>query len=117
MDFLTTLTSLPSIDDAKKKKGAAATAPPSSVAVIEEALVECETKDNKGKVSSAAIRKFVKKKYPQWPKVTFKAAMKRAIAQDRILLVRGSGLAGTYKKGKNFKKKPEQPGKKGKDAK
>ena len=69
--------------------------------MIEEALVKCG--DNKGRASSAAIRNFVKKNYPQWPKHVFKLAMKRAIAQDRISLVRGHGLAGTFKKGKNFK--------------
>ena len=104
-----------SIDDAKKKKGLAAAAPSSSLAVIEEALVVCG--DQKGRASSAAIRNFVKKNYPQWPKHVFKLAMKRAIAQDRISLVRGHGLAGTFKQGKNYKKKPEAPGKKAKDAK
>jgi len=104
-----------SIDDAKKKKGLAAAAPSSSLAVIEEALLACG--NNKGQASSAAIRNFVKKNYPQLSKVIFRNSMKKAIAQDRILLVRGHDLVGTFKKGKNFKKKPEQPGKKGKDAK
>ena len=104
-----------SIDDAKKKKVAAATAPSSSLAVIEEALLVCA--NEKGQASSVAIRNYVKKKYPQWPKMTYKQAMKRAIAQDRIKLVRGHNLNGTFKQGKNFKKKPEPPGKKGKDVK
>ena len=107
---------LHSIDDDKKKKAASAAAPTSgALAVIEEAIVVCA--NNKGHASAAALRSYVKKEYPQWPKMTYKAAMKRAIAQHRIVLVRGTGLAGTFKKGKNFKKKPDQPAKKGKDAK
>jgi len=105
-----------SIDDDKKKKAASAAAPTSgALAVIEEAIVVCA--NNKGHASAAALRSYVKKEYPQWPKMTYKAAMKRAIAQHRIVLVRGTGLAGTFKKGKNFKKKPDQPAKKGKDTK
>ena len=102
--------------DDKKKKAASAAAPTSgALAVIEEAIVVCA--NNKGHASAAALRSYVKKEYPQWPKMTYKTAMKRAIAQHRIVLVRGTGLAGTFKKGKNFKKKPDQPAKKGKDAK
>merc|ERR1719229_1458318 len=58
-----------SIDDDKKKKAASAAAPTSgALAVIEEAMVVCA--NNKGHASAAALRSYVKKEYPQWPKMT-----------------------------------------------
>ncbi len=92
-----------SIDSSKKKSSSMAVATGSSVAVVEEALRECA--NEKGLASSIAVKKCVKKKYPHWPKITFKMALKRAISQGAVVQVRGS-----YKLGKK-KAEPASPNK------
>ena len=36
------------------------------------------------------IKKFFEKNYPQWPKLTFRGALKRALAKGRIRQIKAS---------------------------
>ena len=59
-----------------------------------------ETRNGKGVATTVAIRSFVKARRPDWPKVTFKTAMKRAVDKGALVIHSGKGLVGTYKLGK-----------------
>jgi len=94
----------------------ASEARPNLEEVVVEAIKECA--DSKGVASAAAIRKYVKKNNPTWPKMLLKKGLNRALDKKRIKRVKGLGLAGsfkvdtTYKPTKAAAKKPAA-GKKG----
>ena len=46
--------------------------------------------DNKGMTSYINLQKFIAKEHDNWPKMTFKGALKRALAKERITKVKNS---------------------------
>merc|ERR1712062_704741 len=60
----------------------------SSVSTIIEAINE--TCDAKGLASYILIKKHVQKHHPSWPKMTFKSALRNAVAKGRVKQIRNS---------------------------
>jgi hypothetical protein len=56
--------------------------------------------DSKGLASHVTLKKFFEQNYPQWPKMTFMGAIKRALAKGRIRQVKASYKVLPQKEGK-----------------
>ena len=60
----------------------------SSITTIIEAIND--TCDAKGLASYILIKKYVQKQHPSWPKMTFKSALRNAVAKGRVKQIRNS---------------------------
>ena len=65
----------------------------------EEILMTCinKTSDHKGVASMITMRKYAKKKYPDWPKSMFKKTLQKALDKKTVTQVKGKGLNGWFK--------------------
>ena len=79
------------LSDAQAKQTSSARVGPtatSSVTTIIEAIND--TCDGKGLASYILVKKHVQKHHPSWPKMTFKSALRNAVAKGRVKQIRNS---------------------------
>lgn len=97
----------------KKKSGVSSTTlgGPSARQILVEAVQA--TRNARGHASAVAVRKYVKKRCPHWPKVTLKTALRKAVEAKAIVQVKGSFKLGpkAAEKKAEPKKKPVRTGK------
>jgi len=60
----------------------------SSITTIIEAIED--TCDSKGLSAYISVKKYVQKHHPSWPKMTFKSALRNAVAKGRVKQIRNS---------------------------
>ena len=76
--------------------------------VILEAIKE--TANEKGAASVMAMKKYVAKRCPNWPMMTFKRAVAKALSKQVIVRVKGKGFSGSVKAAPQNKNKGKSTG-------
>lgn len=83
------------LDGSRLNKPQAKQTTQNAMDVIQEAIKE--TGNAKGVASALAIKRYVKKKCPSWPKMTFKKSLLKSIEKGRVIQVTGKGISGSFK--------------------